>query len=490
MTVSGVSKNMTGGAAARVETDELWRWPATELARAIASGALSSREVVTSCLRRIDEVNPRLNALVEIRAEESLAAAKVADDMVASGMELGPLHGIPVATKVNSDQAGYATTNGVAAFKDMIASRDGAEVAALRRAGAVPLGRSNCPAFTLRWFTDNDLHGRTFNPWDASRTPGGSSGGASVAVASGMVPVAQGNDIGGSIRYPAYACGIAGFRPTVGRVPHTHYPPGLDQVLSVQMMLVDGPLARRIDDLRLAYLGMSSTTDPRDPVHAPGAAAPLFHHPRRVGLLRDVGVATPTPAVNQSLDDAANRLRAAGYEVEEIELPLLAEAWRLWGLLAMEEFRMIMPLVEQHGDEGIKRAAAGYYACAAEWYGQAPGLVEYMNGYARRGTLISQLAQFMRDYPLVLLPVSAEQAFEHDLDIASVEACRRAIHAQWSLMATALLGFPALAVPTGVVDGLPVGVQLLGQRFDEASLLDAGAVIEAETGTLTPIDPR
>jgi amidase len=491
MTVSRVSKNMTGGTAPRVETDELWRWPATELARAIASGALSSREVVTSCLRRIDEVNPRLNALVEVRAEESLAAAKVADDMVASRAKLGPLHGIPVAIKVNSDQAGYATTNGVVAFMDIIASKDSAEVAALRRAGAVLVGRSNCPAFTFRWFTDNDLHGRTLNPWDASRTPGGSSGGASAAVASGMVPVAQGNDIGGSIRYPAYACGIAGLRPTVGRVAHSHYPPGQDQALSVQMMLVDGPLTRRIDDLRLAYLGMSSTTDPRDPVHAPGAAAmPLHNNPRRVGLLRDVGIATPTPAVNKSLDDAANRLRTAGYQVEEIELPLLAEAWQLWWLLALEEFRTIMPLVEQHGDEGIKKAAAGYYACAAEWWGQAPGLAEYMNGYARRGTLISQLAQFMLDYPLVLLPVSAEQAFELDLDIASVEACRRAVNAQWSMMAIALLGFPALAIPTGVVDGLPVGVQLLGRRFDEASMLDAGAVVEAATGTLTPIEPR
>ena len=209
-----------------------------------------------------------------------------------------------------------------------------------------------------------------------------------------------------------------------------------------------------------------------------------------MGLLRDVGVTTPTPAVNQSLDDAANRLRAAGYAVEEIELPLLAEACRLWWLLALEEFRMIMPQVEQHGDEGIKKATTGYYACAAEWWGQAPGLGEYMSGYARRGTLISRLAQFMRDYPLVLLPVSAEQAFEVDLDIASVEACRRVINAQWSMMAIPVLGFPALAVPTGVVDGLPVGVQLLGRRFDEASLLDAGAVIEAATGTLTPIDPR
>src|SRR5699024_9136974 len=139
----------------------------------------------------------------------------------AAGEKLGPLHGVPVAIKINSDQAGYATTQGVVAFKEAIAAEDSPHVASLRRAGAVLMGRSNSPAFAYRWFTNNDLHGRTLNPWDASRTPGGSSGGASSAVASGMVPIAGGNDIGGSVRYPAYACGVVGLRPTVGRVAQT-----------------------------------------------------------------------------------------------------------------------------------------------------------------------------------------------------------------------------------------------------------------------------
>ncbi|MBX6764413.1 MAG: amidase family protein [Rubrobacteraceae bacterium] len=473
-------------------SDELWRWSAVEIARGVRTRQISSREAVESCLARIEEVNPRLNALVEVSPEEALEMADAADRAVASGEEIGPLHGVPVSIKVNSDQAGHATTNGVVAFKDNIAEVDSPQVRKLREAGAVFVGRSNTPAFSYRWFADNDLHGRTLNPWDAARTPGGSSGGASSAVASGMVPIAHGNDIGGSIRYPAYACGVTGIRPTVGRVPNWYGPTDADEALSVQSMLVQGPLARSVADLRLALDAMSGF-DARDPFTVPvpqaGANEPL-PRPVRVGLLRDVGVAAPQPAVNKALDLAAGWLREAGYVVEEVELPLLAEAYRLWYLLCMEEFRLIMPLVEQMGDEGMKRAAATYYAAAREWWGENPGLEDYMNGYARRGTLIGRLQAFMQDYPLILLPVSAEQAFEHDADISSLQRGLQVVASQWSMMAIPLLGFPAISVPTGVAEGLPVGVQLLGRRFREDAVFDAAEVIEARAGVLTPIDPR
>ena len=471
-------------------SDELWRWSARQMAHGIATGQVSAREVVQSCLDRIDAVNPRLTALVEVRPEEALEAAAEADRLTASGAELAPLHGVPVAIKVNSDQAGYATTNGVTAFKDEMASEDSPQVANLRRSGAILLGRSNTPAFSYRWFTNNDLHGRTLNPWDASRTPGGSSGGASSAVASGMVPIAHGNDIGGSVRYPAYACGVVGLRPTVGRVAGLYGPQGVDPALSVQAMLVQGPLARSVGDVRLALRGLSGD-DPRDPFHVPGAPAPqAAERPLRVGLVRNHGVATPTAAVDGALDRAAGWLTDAGYVVEDVELPLLAEAYRLWYLLCMEEFRQIMPLVEEVGDEGMKTAAENYYAVSSEWWGTEPGLTDYMNGYARRGTLIRLLGEFMERYATVLLPVSAEQAFEQDADIASVESMRRVMAAQASMMAIPVLGFPALSVPTGVADGLPVGVQLLGRRFDEDGILDAAQVIEARAGVFTPIDPR
>ena len=189
------------------------------------------------------------------------------------------------------------------------------------------------------------------------------------------------------------------------------------------------------------------------------------------------------------LDRAAAWLGEAGYIVEEVELPLLEEAYRLWYLLAMEEFRQIMPLVEEIGDEGMKKAATHYYEVAKEWWGPRPDLDAYMNGYARRGTLIGLLQKFMQDYPLILLPISAEQAFEQDADITSLERARRVTAAQWSMMAIPTVGFPAISVPTTTVDGLPVGVQLLGQRFREDTIFDAAEVIEARGEALTPINP-
>jgi amidase len=469
---------------------ELWRWPAARLAHAIATAQISSREAVQSCLDRIAAVNPQLNALVEVSAEEAREAAAEADRQVAAGTPLAPLHGVPVTTKMNSDQAGHATTNGVAALKDDVAEVDSPQVASLRRAGAILVGRSNTPSFSFRWITNNDIHGRTLNPWDATRTPGGSSGGAASSVAAGMTPIAHGNDIGGSVRYPAYACGVVGLRPTVGRVSSMHrLPEGADPMLAFPSMGVEGPLARSIEDVRLALRCMAAP-DARDPVHVPGVTAPPpAPRPLRVGMVRDVGVAAPTSGVNAALDQAAAWLGDAGYVVEEVELPLLGEAYRLWWLLVMEEFRLVMPMVEQFGDDGIKRAAQHYYQVRAEMFGEEPGLTRYMTGYGRRWTLIRQLSEFMERYSTILLPVSSEQAFEQDADLVGVDRMREVIAAQWSMMAVPLLGFPGLAVPTGVADGLPVGVQLLGRRFDEEALLDAGAVIEARAGAFTPIDP-
>lgn len=470
--------------------EDLWRWTATELVHAIQTRNISSREAVTSCLNRIEDVNPTINALVEVSAEEALAAADRADEAVAKGDRLGPLHGIPISIKVNTDQAGHATTNGVVAFKDHIASEDSPQVANLRKAGAIIIGRSNTPAFSFRWFTNNDLHGRTLNPWDVSRTPGGSSGGAAAAVATGMMPIAHGTDLGGSIRYPAYACGVTGIRPTVGRAPSWGAPPNKDPSLSAQTMSVHGSLARSVADLRLALTSLSRY-DPRDPLYTPTPLnrAPL-KRPIRVGLLRDVGVAKPTAAVHRALDTSADRLGDAGYVVEEVDLPLFEEAYKLWYLLCLEDFRDNLPLVEQVGDEGMKRAAKHYYAVAEEWWGKEPSLANYKRGFARRGTLISELQQLLQEYPLLLLPVSAEQAFAQDTDIANVESMRHAMAAQWPMMAIPVLGFPAIAVPTSVVDGLPVGVQLLGRRFREDTLFDAAEIIEAHADLATPIDPR
>ncbi|WHY78573.1 amidase family protein [Neobacillus sp. WH10] len=470
-------------------TNELWNWTARELAHGIRTKVISSREAVISCLNRIDQVNPKINAIVEVLAEEALHAASEADQAVSNGEDLGPLHGVPTATKINSHQAGHATTEGVVAFKDNIASHDSPPIANLRKAGAVFIGRTNVPSFSLRWFSNNDLHGRTLNPWDSSRTPGGSSGGSGAAVACGMVPIAHGNDIAGSIRYPAYACGVTGLRPTVGRIPSWAGSVDADQSLAVQMMSTQGPLARNVGDLRLALSAMSSI-DPRDCIQSP---VPLIGEPLkrpiRVGLLRDVGVIKLHSSVNQALDAAASYLNDAGYVVEEVELPLFAEAYKLWWLIVLEDIRGMMPMIEEFGDRGTRLNLQYVSEVSAEWWGE-PSLEKFKRGYARRGTLIMQLQQFLEEYPLLLLPISAEQAFKQDEDIESIDSGRRLMAAQWPMSAIPVLGFPAISVPTSVIDGLPMGVQLLGRRFREDTLFDAAEVIEAHASISTPIDPK
>ena len=473
-------------------TDELWNWSAVDLAQAIRRREVSAREAVTSCLERIESVNPRINAVVESRPDEALAAADAADAAMAAGEPLGPLHGVPVTTKVNTDLAGYATTNGVEAFAGAIAEADAPPLANWRRAGAIFTGRTNTPAFSIRWFTDNALHGRTLNPWDAGRTPGGSSGGAAAAVAGGMGPLSQGNDIGGSIRYPAAACGVVGLRPTVGRVPSWLGPHDRDQLLGVQSMLVQGPLARTVADARLGLSAMA-TYDPTDPVCVPAPeVGPPVTRPIHVSVVRSVGLVSPDPAVDQAISAAAGWLSDAGYIVEEVELPLLADAWRLWWQLVQGiEFREMEPDIEKYGDDGIRRSVRNQFAFVENNFSDDDlGLDAYLQGYGRRSTLVRQLSLFLQRSALVLLPISAERTFEVDADVVDVSRCAEVITAQWPMMSIAALGFPALSVPATIAGGLPVGVQLLGRRFREDTLLDAGAVIEQRAQVTTPIDPH
>jgi amidase len=272
-------------------------------------------------------------------------------------------------------------------------------------------------------------------------------------------------------------------------VPSFHKPSGNDLSLSAQMMSVQGALARSAKDLRLALSAMSRP-DCRDPYHV---SAPLngepMERPIRIGLLRDAGVVPPSIAVNRALEEAADRLKDAGYRVEEIHLPLFAEACKLWYLLVMEDVRLQLPVMEQAGDQGVKRAVQYYFEGAKKWWGESPELADMLRGYARRGTLMSELQQFMQDYPLLLMPVSAELPFEYDEDIAGPENMFRLMKAQWPMMSVPVLGFPAVSVPVMVHDGLPVGVQLVGRRFREDTILDAAEVLEACGNVQLPIDP-
>src|SRR5215470_20375649 len=241
---------------------DLWRLPAADLVTLVKSRKISAKEAATSALARLEAVNPKINAVVDYRPDDVLKQAAAVDAAIARGEDPGMLAGVPLTVKVNIDQEGFATTNGLKLQRDAIAKHNSPVIDHLRKAGAVILGRTNCPAFSYRWFTTNLIHGDTKNPHDPTITPGGSSGGAGAAVAAGIGAIAHGTDIAGSIRYPAYACGVHGLRPTLGRVPA--FNPGLpERAIGAQIEAVSGPLARTIQDLRISLAAMSAR-DPRD----------------------------------------------------------------------------------------------------------------------------------------------------------------------------------------------------------------------------------
>jgi len=449
--------------------------------------AVSCREVMTAALARLDAVNPRINAVVRPLHETALAEAAAADQALARGAAVGPLHGVPITTKVNVDQAGCPTDNGVVAFKDLVATRDNPVVANLRRAGAIVIGRTNAPAFSMRWFTDNALHGATLNPWDPARTPGGSSGGAAAATATGIGAIGHGNDIAGSVRYPAYCCGLVGLRVSYGRIPSHNFTSTVVRPISAQLMAVQGPLTRRVRDARAAFSAMA-VADRNDPrcvdVRLEG---PPLERPLRVALVTDpAGRGGVAPAVASAVRQAGRWLEDAGYVVEEIEPPELGAVADLWAAIAMEDvIAALEPAAAHYGDGGIKQALGLWRAV------HPPRDARHvLDGLAQRDRLLRLWELFLAERPLVVTPASSEPAFPVDLDLVDADTTRRIMRAQSMQLAVPVLGLPAVSVPTGVTGGLPMGVQIAAGRFREDLCLEAAAAIEARAPMATPIDPR
>lgn len=466
--------------------NELWKWDAVDLAHAIRTRAVSSRDAVGASIHRMEAVNPKLNAVVASMADQALLAADAADAAVARGDRLGALHGVPISIKINVDQVGQATSNGVVAFRDLIATEDSPVVANFNRAGAVTIGRTNTPAFSSRWVTDNALHGLTLNPWSEAHTPGGSSGGASACVAAGITPIAHGNDLAGSVRYPAYCTGVVGLRPSFGRVPAFLPSAKAERAFSAQLMSVQGPLARRVADIRLALEAMAQADD-RDPWWVP---VPLRGAPP-AGRIRVAMAVDPTgtgvhPDVAAAVRAAGRHLNDAGYLVEEHDPPAMAEIAEDWGILSRAEAHdFVLPDVHEHGDAGIKTNMFWMLESAPR-----PDFKAYSTALSRRTGWIRQWAVFMRRYPLVLCPVSLAPPFLQGADVVDEAVFAEIKRTQAPSFALPVLGLPGVSVPTGVVDGLPMGVQLVGQRFREDLVLDAAEVIEARCPMETPIDPR
>ncbi|MEO4043649.1 amidase family protein [Hoeflea sp. CAU 1731] len=453
-----------------------WSMPANAISALVRARAVSASEVVENALARMESVNPTVNAVVDSLAGPALTEAKALDTKLAAGDDGGPLAGVPITVKVSVDLAGRPTTSGLRLQADLIAEQDSPVVANLRRSGAIIIGRTNTPAFSLRWFTRNTLHGATRNPHNSAYTPGGSSGGAAAAVATGIGAVGHGTDIAGSIRYPAYACGVHGLRPTLGRVPAAHLS-GPERTIGAQLMGVSGPLARTIDDLELGFRAMSAG-DARDPWWMP-VPHTMPTTARRVALSVGPDSLVVAPPVRAALEAAAHRLEKAGWEVAQVNPPSFRDAAAVNISLWMDSFRSAgLSKLEAENDPDALTIVERLMAVAE----RAPRPEEALR---MRATLLRAWQLFLEEWPLVLCPVSSEPPFPDHLDVGTEADFERVYEAQLTQSAIPALGLPALAVATGR-PGAPMGVQLVAGRFREDILFKAGRIVAAPVSTIDP----
>ena len=456
--------------------DDILTQPATDVARMLRRRQLSSRELTEAQLTRIEAVNPGLNAVVELRAEEALAEAAAADEATARSGELGPLHGVPMTVKDSFDVAGLHTTWGNPAFAGHVAAADATVVRRLRQAGAVVLGKTNV-AFMLGDFgqTANELHGVTANPWDPARTPGGSSGGAAAAVAAGLSFLEYGSDLVGSIRIPASYCGVYGLKPSVGVVPQTGFqPPGPPAGPSeMRYLSAVGPLGRSAADLRTA---LAVTAGPE----APAARAYTWNlaPPRRtrlagtrVGVVLDHDHAPVSSEVGAVLSDAVDALTKAG--------ATLVEGWPdgVDPVAQAESFGFHVQLFFAYEEPG----------------GDLPPLAEAIDHEHRRMAARAAWARYFADVDVFLCPATFSPAFPHDprpfeaRTIATPEGDRPYAGQAFWVAHASLPGLPALSAPVGQTpDRLPVGIQVVGPLYEDDTAISFAGLLGDVAGGYQP----
>jgi len=463
----------------------LWSLSAQQLAAGIAKGEFSSSDVVDAHLKRIEEVNPKLNAVTRVLADSARSAAESADEAVTQGAELGAFHGVPFSIKENIDVIGSPTTEGLNFFAEAMPEQNDPCVERMLDAGAIPLARTNLPDLGLRVNTESQLHGATHNPWRRGFTAGGSSGGEGSALASGMSPIGLGNDIGGSLRNPAFCNGVASLKPSFGRIPRAESIEPTSPSLAGQLMSVQGPMARHVSDLRAAYAVLAGQ-HVRDPwsMPMPLEGAPL-ERPIRVAVVAEPPGGTTHPSVVEGVRRAADALADAGYDVVDVVPPDLEESMVVWAnwlqtdlaaagdilrmvmgpdaLVVLDQFAEVYPTLDSQGTVALQ---------------------------VKRHEIARRWAAFQAEHPITLGPVWTGVQFRHGWDIASFENGQQVIELIRFTVVMNLLGLPSVAVPVGVSDGLPQGVQVVGGRYREDLCLDAAEAIEAALGRITPIDPR
>lgn len=468
---------------------------ATELVEALRDRTISSRELLDHLLARVDQDNARLNAIVGLDVDRAETAAKLADDATANGRATGPLHGLPMTVKDVWETEGLVTTSGATELKDYLPHTDALAVARLRQAGAIIFGKTNTPLYAGDFQTFNDLHGITNNPWDITRTAGGSSGGSAVAVAAGLTPLEMGSDIGGSIRNPAHFNGVYGMKPSWGLVPNRGHIPGPPGSLVETDVNCGGPIARSIDDLRTA-LGIIAGPVPEEAV---GWRLELDAGPA-VDDVRGLRVATvfhegadlvPIASdVRTNLDGFAGRLADAGAQVGAVSMPVsLADGLRTWQQLVLpimgiamsdDDFASFAELEAVPGDDPLLDAGRAMASRYRTW--------AVANGLRQRQRAL--WSTFFEDYDVVLAPVMPTAAFAHDTERSIMERVldvdgtdvSHAMAMAWCGAIGAML-LPVVTLPTGpTADGLPVGVQVIGPYLSDLRLLALAETIDTAAG--------
>lgn len=464
---------------------EIWAKSALEISADIADGAVTSREVIEAHLARIERVNPHVNAIVRVLADDARRMADEADRAVASGVELGALHGVPFTIKDNIDVAGQPTTNGLPVFEGAIAPGHAPVVERMLAAGAIPIGRTNLPDMGLRIDTDSSLYGRTQNPWQHGRTAGGSSGGEAAALATGMSPIGLGNDIGGSLRNPAHACGVASIKPSRGVVPDTQTYPTPDRSLASQVMLNQGVMARRVADVRAGF-DIVAGPDPRDPVSLPVRLTGLAPGERlTVAVLPNPPGGSTHPGIEAAVRAAADVLADEGHDVVEATPPDMEVSYLLWAAMLFTELHDIRDQIDMVMGEGGKAIIAS----ALEQFPKISSLEWYLV-QTQRDQLARKWSMWFAEHHVVLLPTWTQPAFPADWDISGEAGSMGTLELMRPVLPGNLLGLPCAVVPAGMADGLPVGVQVMGGAYTDLRCLAVAEQIEGALGLETPIDPR
>ena len=461
---------------------DLTKEPITTLVELIRSGTISPVQVVEAYLRRIEAINPKLNAIVTL-AEDVKEKAREAEATVRRGDAVGPLHGVPLTIKDTIETAGLRTTSGSARRAEFIPKRDAPAVARLKAAGAIVIGKTNAAEMAMDYTADNPVFGRTNNPYDLSLTPGGSSGGEGAAIASCMSPGGIGSDLAGSIRIPSHFCGIAGLKPTVGRVPGAgQFPPSTGPY---SLGAAIGPMARSVSDVHLLFDVLAGIV-----TSAPAAdnARKLLESRRasmrgwRVACYSDDGVTPVSEETRVAVETAAQALAGAGLSIEQTRPPAIERGHELWlkifSRASVVQLRNVYAGHEEKGGDFIR------WRLATADDTPAPSLDDYINSWMERDRLRASLVEWMEETPLILAPVGATAAYPHGTHKVTVGDRTLNTFRAFSYSQTFnVFDLPAVVVPAGrSLAGLPIGVQIIGRPFAEETILVAAAIVEEALG--------